>query len=151
MEKDWQLISLFKNNRDSAIMLILYEEIKKQRVSHCVKSVQLWSFFWSVFSRIQTEYGEILRIYPYSVRMRENTDHKKFRIWTLFTQWLIIFHVYANIIRYTNADVGYENLPISFSSHKNHMLKVSHYSTVYFLRYTHPRYRKCLFTNIRKQ
>ena len=26
---------------------------------HCVKSVQIRSFFWSVFSYIQTEYGEI--------------------------------------------------------------------------------------------
>ena len=34
-------------------------------------------FFSSVFSRIRTEYGEILRIFPYSVRMRENTDQKK--------------------------------------------------------------------------
>ena len=31
------------------------------------------------------------------------------------------------------------------------MLKVSHYKTVYFLRYTHPRYMKCLFTNIQKR
>ena len=31
-------------------------------------------FFWSVFSRIWSEYGEILRISPHSVRMRENTD-----------------------------------------------------------------------------
>ena len=30
--------------------------------------------FWSAFSRIQTEYGEIFRISPYSVRMRENAD-----------------------------------------------------------------------------
>ena len=30
--------------------------------------------FWSRFSRIRTEYGEILRISPYSVRMWENTD-----------------------------------------------------------------------------
>ena len=30
--------------------------------------------FWSVFSHIRTEYREILRISPYSVRMRENTD-----------------------------------------------------------------------------
>ena len=30
--------------------------------------------FWSVFSRIRTEYGEILRISPYSVRMWDNTD-----------------------------------------------------------------------------
>ena len=29
-------------------------------------------FFWSVFSRIQAEYEEILRISPHSVRMLEN-------------------------------------------------------------------------------
>ena len=33
-------------------------------------------FFWSVFSRIPTEYGEILRISPYWVRMRENAYQK---------------------------------------------------------------------------
>ena len=31
-------------------------------------------FYWSVFFSIRTEYGEILRISPYSVRMRENAD-----------------------------------------------------------------------------
>ena len=30
--------------------------------------------FWSVFSRIRTEYGEIRSISPYSARMWENTD-----------------------------------------------------------------------------
>ena len=30
--------------------------------------------FWSVISRIRTEYKEILRISPCSVRIRENTD-----------------------------------------------------------------------------
>ena len=30
--------------------------------------------FWSAFSRFRTEYGEILRISPYLVRMRKNTD-----------------------------------------------------------------------------
>ena len=30
--------------------------------------------FWFAFSRIRTEYGGILRISPYSVRMRENAD-----------------------------------------------------------------------------
>ena len=30
-------------------------------------------FFWSVFSRIRTEYGEI---HPYSAQMRKNTDQK---------------------------------------------------------------------------
>ena len=33
--------------------------------------------FWSAFSRLQTEYSEILRISPYSVQMRENADKNK--------------------------------------------------------------------------
>ena len=31
-------------------------------------------FFWSVFSLIRTEYGDIWSIFPYSVRIRENTE-----------------------------------------------------------------------------
>ena len=31
--------------------------------------------FWSTFFRIWTDYGEILRISPYSVRMQEDADH----------------------------------------------------------------------------
>ena len=50
-----------------------------------MKSVQIRSNFWSVFSRIRTEYGEIPSISPYSVRMRESTDQKLLRIWTLHT------------------------------------------------------------------
>ena len=30
--------------------------------------------FWSAFSRLRTEYGEIRSMSPYSVRMRENAD-----------------------------------------------------------------------------
>ena len=33
-------------------------------------------FFWSLFSRIRTEYGDIWSISPYSIRMRENTDQR---------------------------------------------------------------------------
>ena len=58
-------------------------------ISHCVKSVKIRSFFWFVFSCIWTERREIRSISPYSVRMRENTDQKKLRIWTLFTQWVV--------------------------------------------------------------
>ena len=36
---------------------------------HCVKSVQIRNYFWSVFSCIRTES-------PYSVRIQENTDQK---------------------------------------------------------------------------
>ena len=36
----------------------------------------------------ESKYGVFLiRIFPYSVQMRENTDQKKLCIWTLFTQW----------------------------------------------------------------
>ena len=42
---------------------------------HCVKSVQIRSFSWSVFSRMWTEYGEILRIQPEcgKIRTRKNS------------------------------------------------------------------------------
>ena len=33
---------------------------------------------WSAFSRNQTEYGEILHISSYSVRMQKSADRKKF-------------------------------------------------------------------------
>ena len=35
-------------------------------------------FFWSVFSHIWTKYGEILRVFPYSVRMQENTKNSEY-------------------------------------------------------------------------
>ena len=38
------------------------------------KKCPYFELFWSAFSRIPTEEGEILRISPYSARMRENTD-----------------------------------------------------------------------------
>ena len=41
------------------------------------KSVQIRSFFWSVFSDIRIEYSKISRISPYSVQMRENVDQEK--------------------------------------------------------------------------
>ena len=56
---------------------------------HCVKSTQIRTFFWSIFSRIQAAYEEIRSISPYSVQMREYKDQKKLPIWTLFTQYLI--------------------------------------------------------------
>ena len=43
-------------------------------------------FFWSVFFRISTKLGDLLRKFPYSVQIWENTDQKKLRIWTFFWQ-----------------------------------------------------------------
>ena len=42
-------------------------------------------FFWSLFSRIWIEYGNLLRKSSYSVQIR---TRKKFRIWIPFTQSL---------------------------------------------------------------
>ena len=56
-----------------------------QASNHCVKSVKYGIFSGPYF--------------PYSVRMRKNTDQKKLRFWTLFTQWIyfrLIFHFFVN-------------------------------------------------------
>ena len=76
-----------------------FETLKIKPALRCVESVHIRSFFWSVFSGIRAECGEIIRISPYSVRMWENTDQKELRIWTLFTQcWFTRekrqFHIY---------------------------------------------------------
>ena len=47
-----------------------------QIYKHCVKSVQFL----------------LVRISPYSVPIRENTDQKKLHIWTLFTQCKIVLN-----------------------------------------------------------
>ena len=49
-------------------------------------------FFWSVFSCIRTEYGDLLRKSPYSVRIQENTDQKNLRIWTLHAVFRLVNH-----------------------------------------------------------
>ena len=49
--------------------------IKYWKNNRYVKSVQMRCFFWSVFSCIRTEHEDI-RISPYSVRMRGNTNQK---------------------------------------------------------------------------
>ena len=77
---------------------------------YCVKSVQIRSFFWSVFSCIWTEYGYLTRKSPYSVQMRENTDHKNsvlgqfscsgswIRLWPRFFE-LFVWAIFLKVIR----------------------------------------------------
>ena len=56
---------------------------------HCVKSVQTWSFFWSLFSCIRTEYGYLLRKSSYLVWIQEKTNQRKLRIWSFFMKFSI--------------------------------------------------------------
>ena len=65
---------------------------------HCVKSVHIQSFFWSVFSRIRTGCGGLWRKSLYSVWIRENTDQKKLCIWTLLIQLVLKMMVLTLII-----------------------------------------------------
>ena len=85
----------------------IYDDLFSDRILdmllnyHCVKSVQIRSFCWSVFSRIRTENGEIQSISPYSVGIRENRDQKKLLIWTLFTPCFPYFPVFSqNVGKY---------------------------------------------------
>ena len=51
----------------------LYNKKKTSSNIHCVKSVEIQSFFWSVFSHIRTEYGEILQSKCGKIRTRKNS------------------------------------------------------------------------------
>ena len=68
---------------------------------HCVKCVQIRSFFWTVFSYMRTEYGYLRSKSTYSVRTQENTDQKKLRLWTHFKQCSskqnFLLHTHAHI------------------------------------------------------
>ena len=61
-------VSLWHNPRDYIFC--------EYRNKHWVKSVHIRNKFWSVFSHMRTEYGEILRIPPYSARMRKIRTRK---------------------------------------------------------------------------
>ena len=65
---------------------------------HCVKSVQIRSFSWSVFSCIRIEYGDLWSKSPYSVRIQKIMDQKKLRIWTIFMQWTVEYS--PNLIQF---------------------------------------------------
>ena len=49
---------------------VLHVEVKQSLRKKCPYS----ELFWSAFSRIWTEYREILYISPYSLQIRENAD-----------------------------------------------------------------------------
>ena len=54
--------------------LSISDSCKNEDMMCCGEKYPYSEFFWSAFSCIRTEYGEILRISPYSARMQENTN-----------------------------------------------------------------------------
>ena len=77
--------------------------IKAMNLFHCVKSLQIRSIFWFVFSSIRTECGDLRSKSPYSVRIKGNTDQKKLRIWTRFTQLFSVKTSSANVIKFSSS------------------------------------------------
>ena len=74
-----------------ACMTLAWLSLRKQPFSkklHYLKLVQIRSFFRSVFSCIRIEYRDLRRNSSYSFGIQKNTNQKKFRIFTFFTQWL---------------------------------------------------------------
>ena len=66
--------------------------------------------FWSVFSRIRTEYREILRISAYSVWMRENTDQNN-------SEYGHFYAIIVTLVSRILLDVGYRIPSIIFFAH----------------------------------
>ena len=75
--------SLFSMNFSFYHMKIYINSVKGSR--HCWERVRIRSFLVRIFP-LWTEYGDMLSISLYSVRMRENTDQKKLRLRTHFAQ-----------------------------------------------------------------
>ena len=69
--------------------------------------VRIRSFILPAFSRIRTEHVDLKSKSPYSVRVQENTDQKKLRIWKFFTQcWSL---------KFTLVLIQQSNLTLSFA------------------------------------
>ena len=85
---------------------------------HCVKSVQIWSFFQSIFSCIRTEYEDLLHKSQYSVGIWENMYQKKLRIWALFTQCQLseVSYILGNFPRIYPAIAGGNEASVDYLS-----------------------------------
>ena len=72
-----------------------YEKPREQdlKINTVLKVSIFGPLFWSVFSRTRTKYREIQSIYPYSIRMGENTDQKTPNTGTSHAAQLFIYHL----------------------------------------------------------
>ena len=77
---------------------IYYAERKTLKIS-LRKKCRFSELFWSAFSRIRTEYGEILR--PYSVRMQENADQNNSK-YGHFPCSIYFIHIFSILVSETN-------------------------------------------------
>ena len=80
------------NDKNYLLVIILHQASKAALRKKCLYS----ELFWSVFFRIRTEYGEIIRISPCSVWMRENTDYNNSKSDTFYA--VLIFSSCQDIV-----------------------------------------------------
>ena len=68
-------MTLYQSKEESRKFIELFHlNIDQMNKLKMCKKCPYSELFWSVISRIRTEYGGILRIFPYLVQMRENND-----------------------------------------------------------------------------
>ena len=68
-------MTLYQSKEESRKFIKLFHlNIDQMNKLKMCKKCPYSELFWSVISRIRTEYGGILRIFPYLVQMRENKD-----------------------------------------------------------------------------
>ena len=70
---------------------------RSRRTQYCVKSVQIWTFFWSVFSRIRTEYGSEKTAYL-DTCYAELPNTKFLELLLLYTKSLYLFLIVAAVL-----------------------------------------------------
>ena len=63
---------MIKSHCNVIVKINLWEKVRSRLALR--KKCPYLKLFWSAFSHIRTEYGEIPRISPHSVRMLENAD-----------------------------------------------------------------------------
>ena len=67
--------------------------------------------FWSVFSRIRTEFGDILPISSYSVRIRENTDQNNSDYGHFLRSLLPLIHMFLAKQLTSKRTYFFKNIP----------------------------------------
>ena len=127
------MIICFKNKFLNSIsiswyLLVILSILCYTNVQNILReSVQIRSFFRSLFSRIPTKYGEIRSIFPYSVQMQEITDQEKPRIWTLFTLWQLLDYSHIPVVMHTL----YNGISTPCSNYPYHLLTIFNYPLYY--------------------
>ena len=108
----YDLHNVFARQLFVTLLLVSYLEEPRFQAG-LIPSVTVWKVselgvFWSIFCSIWTEYGNLLLKSPYSVKKRENTDHKNSKFGhilrsVIVTLWQIITELWNCLIMFFNS------------------------------------------------